>query len=102
MEKMSGQNLYFTLTLTIPPQGGGKYRVYRLFLLFLLGGRGLHFAHGAGFAAGRAFLGFATGVHLIATFFAGKDGHDYTSGSDKATVSCNRGKKRHRGSPGKP
>jgi hypothetical protein len=33
------------------------------------------FAHGAGLTAGRAFLGFAAGVHLIAAFFAGKYCH---------------------------
>jgi hypothetical protein len=59
------------LALTSYPAGRQK----RLFLLGLFRGRGLHFAHGAGFAAGRAFLGFATGVHLIAAFFTGKDGH---------------------------
>jgi hypothetical protein len=51
-------------------------------------------AHGAGLAAGRAFLGFAAHIHLIAAFLAGKDSHDYTSESDKLTVSGHRGKKR--------
>jgi hypothetical protein len=72
-------------------------------LLSLLGRRrGLHFTHGAGLAAGRTFLGFAARVHFIAAFFAGKNSHDYTSESDKATVSGYRGKKSRRGSPGKP
>jgi hypothetical protein len=85
-----------------PQQGGGKYKVFRLFLLFLLGRRGLLFAHGAGLAAGRALLGFAARIHRIAAFLAGKDGHDYTSESDKLTVSGHRGKKRRCGSSGKP
>jgi hypothetical protein len=53
----------------------GHFWVYRLFLLFFLGGRGFHFAHGAGFTAGGAFLRFAAGVHLAAAFLTGKDGH---------------------------
>jgi hypothetical protein len=47
------------------------------------GRRGLHFAHGAGFAAGRALLGLAAGVHLIAAFFTGKDRHDKTSSGQR-------------------
>jgi len=47
-------------------------------LLFaLLGGRrGFLFAHAAGFAAGRAFFGFAAGVDGSAALFTGKDSHD--------------------------
>ena len=46
-------------------------------LLALLGRRcRLLLAHGAGLAAGRAFLGFAARIHFFATFLAGKDGHE--------------------------
>jgi hypothetical protein len=49
--------------------------------------------------------GHFLGLQRVSTFsphFSGKDRHDYTSESDKATVSGNRGKKRRRRSPVKP
>ena len=46
-------------------------------LLVLLGCRRcLLLAHGAGFAAVGALLGFAAGLHGLTAFFAGKDCHD--------------------------
>jgi hypothetical protein len=63
-----------------PPSKGreikGAANIRGIRLLRLLGRRrGLNFAHGAGLTAGRAFLGFAARVHLIAAFFAGKNSH---------------------------
>jgi hypothetical protein len=69
----------FTLTLALKGEENKESFAAGILvwgLLFvILGRRGFHFAHGAGLAAGRAFLGFAAGIHLIAAFFAGKDGH---------------------------
>jgi hypothetical protein len=64
-------------------------------LLFLFGRcRRLRLAHGAGLAAGGAFLGFTARVHLIAAFFAGKDAHgippDQSKSPGNAAVSPGR------------
>jgi hypothetical protein len=57
-----------------------------LFLFLFFNGRGLHLAHGAGLAAGRALLGLTAGFHLIAALFTGKNGHDYHLQKKKGSI----------------